>query len=721
MPAEYIKTGVWELFDEPFHKRWILTLEDSQGFWLLGLFAVLLILVQPRAWYLLRYFVYHWEKPIQLDTIEAHPWLKISQMEAVTAMLHEIRDFCFKVLRMIPCLVDFVPAPSIPPYPVSHHYQSPIPYRFGITALVNGTGFILIGVLLPLLLTNWSTPLVQTRLMPYCDMRLGAISKIRHKETYADANAKYEQCWNGTTHQFVMNSGCSAVLPNINITTSDSCPFHPEVCMNNTRPIVIESKNISYKDMGLNSKSRTTVSHRLTCTPMTLDPFIYTRKEQHLLSVYSLASTEPDFNNDTSLQYMNLSTLNGPNKWSKESSGRAILESGSFSNVALLVWPIAAQVANFDPPEYPFHPFLRVHNASIFFVVYNFRSGSTYTYSIDDPVYSAHIRDPSRGEPIYRADFETTAIGCVETYQYCLNAQAKRYCTEWGQRDGWKRDIHFLQSLIDTEKWGRVDDIRDFGLIGLRVANLISVHAHVTWNVYVTRYLSIYNIAGRLPDREGQYVQDFSHSKTLWRDEIISWYLKTWWYAKARIQSAATTPNSAGYFAEPNKFYGVGAFEDQETADKWSWCSRTLLEDAGYTNINVFGFALSLILMGFIYLISYHETWRRVVRYIKKKYPIRLGFIWPLLNMATKFSFAVVNGTLAWCYRITRSTRNNGTPSVQLENINTRNRNQVSETNTRSEPRNMELFDEDETRRGGFDEYDFPLPMSNASQAWAPS
>ncbi|KAK6541914.1 hypothetical protein TWF694_007690 [Orbilia ellipsospora] len=428
MPAEYIQTGVWELFDGPFHKRWVLTLEDSQGFWLLGLFAVLLILVQQRAWYILRFLVYHWKKPLRLDTAEneTDKWLKMSQMEAVIAMFYEIRDFCFRVLRMIPCLVDIVPAPSLL-YPISHHYHSQIPYRFGVAALINGTGFILIGIILPSLLTNWSTLFVKSKLMPYCDIRLGSISKLRHKEMYAYANAKYEQCWNRTTYKFIEDSGCSTSPPKIGVATSD-CPFHPEVCMNETKPIVIETKDISYKDMGLNSRSKITISYRLTCSPVNLDPFIYTRKGQNIFSIYDLTPTEPDFNGDSFLQYSNLTTLNGPNKWSEQSSGRAILKSRIDPGLPVIVYPMTDRVIAEEIPKYSFHLFLRVPDGEVFFLTYHFGPKSYYTYPIDDPIFSAHIQDSSR---LYHADVEITAIGCLEKYQYCLNSETGRSCTNW--------------------------------------------------------------------------------------------------------------------------------------------------------------------------------------------------------------------------------------------------------------------------------------------------
>ncbi|KAK6541913.1 hypothetical protein TWF694_007689 [Orbilia ellipsospora] len=230
----------------------------------------------------------------------------------------------------------------------------------------------------------------------------------------------------------------------------------------------------------------------------------------------------------------------------------------------------------------------------------------------------------------------------------------------------------------------------------------------------------MYNIVGRVGTHEGQNVHDLSKSKTLWREELTSWYIKTWWYAKARIQSAATTSNSAQYFSTPNIFYGDPLFEDQQTADKWSWCARTLLEDASYTNINIFGLAVSLGLMVLIYLTSYCEIWRRLMRYIKRRGSLGVDFVLLVLNAVIKFSLIVFDRGLVWCYRTTRSVRDNGAPStsVQLENI--ANRYEASDTNLGPEPRNMEFFDEDETIRGSFDEYDFPLPMSNASQAWVP-
>lgn len=90
MPQPHVKTGLWELYHEPFHKRWIWTLEDTHAFWLLGLYVASLILVQNRVWTILKKLMRIFFRsgsavrlPEETETSSSRQLFRVSQTEAL--------------------------------------------------------------------------------------------------------------------------------------------------------------------------------------------------------------------------------------------------------------------------------------------------------------------------------------------------------------------------------------------------------------------------------------------------------------------------------------------------------------------------------------------------------------------------------------------------------------------------------------------------------------
>ncbi|KAK6332576.1 hypothetical protein TWF730_004236 [Orbilia blumenaviensis] len=115
----------------------------------------------------------------------------------------------------------------------------------------------------------------------------------------------------------------------------------------------------------------------------------------------------------------------------------------------------------------------------------------------------------------------------------------------------------------------------------------------------------------------------FKNSTTLWRDEVISWYLKTIWYAKARIRAVVAAEDSAEYFYARSERDGDDMLLESEL-DQFSWCSRVLLEHKDFSNISVFGFVASLAVMISIYIASYLRGWKKFLQtHVSTKAPSR--------------------------------------------------------------------------------------------------
>jgi hypothetical protein len=141
-----------------------------------------------------------------------------------------------------------------------------------------------------------------------------------------------------------------------------------------------------------------------------------------VIYVPKLSSDPIQLSNNISLI---LNTLNGPNKFSNESSGLIVFtEKGPFD---LTVLPgYTAGTNYYDLPETQqliLNELLQRNDSQSFLVV--LRAGlSQYTFPVDDPFFSAHnkknVYPDDTNTSMYIADYEATALGCIEQFQYCF-------------------------------------------------------------------------------------------------------------------------------------------------------------------------------------------------------------------------------------------------------------------------------------------------------------
>ncbi|KAF3921779.1 hypothetical protein AA313_de0202034 [Arthrobotrys entomopaga] len=401
------------------------------------------------------------------------------------------------------------------------------------------------GVLLPLWLTNGvDTRLVRSQRTSYCDTRIISPhgKAVRQEETYANANEKYQRCWDKKQNKVIKDTGCSSAPKQLKVTSLPAfCPFHRDACLNGTESVVIENTDITYRDLGLKSRLKAKMNHRLTCTPVNLEPFIYNYRGDPVLTVYNVSEEwDGQLSRLDAGRSIALETLNGPNKRSKESSGWASLKR-QVNQVEVLPLSDAR----------PLHPYIETANATVFLALYRFGTTQFFKYPMDDPVFSAHMDQTeyfsdhlklfpdaiwylAPGEEGYFPDFEASAIGCVEVYQNCLWAHKHKQwrCTPYGKIIDWHRSLSMLPTDVVREV---KDDFPDFTLIGLRTAGLLSVRTYAFWITMFTTYLNTFTYHEIIRGLNDTNLREMSKSRTLWRDEVVSWYLKTWWYAKFGI------------------------------------------------------------------------------------------------------------------------------------------------------------------------------------------
>jgi hypothetical protein len=92
-----------------------------------------------------------------------------------------------------------------------------------------------------------------------------------------------------------------------------------------------------------------------------------------------------------------------------------------------------------QPEPLILNDFLQRNDSQSFLVI--LRAGlSQYSSTVDDPFFSSHNEEnlyPDQpGLSGYVADYEATALGCIEQFKYCFPPSPLSIpCTDWGARD----------------------------------------------------------------------------------------------------------------------------------------------------------------------------------------------------------------------------------------------------------------------------------------------
>ncbi|CAG8970955.1 hypothetical protein HYALB_00000936 [Hymenoscyphus albidus] len=225
------------------------------------------------------------------------------------------------------------------------------------------------------------------------------------------------------------------------------CIFPGNICYNGTDAFEISQSDITAHTVGINSKSRVSMSRRLTCSPVHLDSFLLvnTGLKPHVnISVLDMDAAGYLLRNEKEQMRLNmlLNTMNGPNSLSHEPSGKLNDQVSAPYDVFVLPHIDAKDIGTHtvwgNITWDHIHPDLRVEAGMPFLMVY--RAGrSVHAVQIDDPLFAAHEADCRTArldditkKPGYCPNHEATALGCIEQFQYCVPESG--FCTSWGFR-----------------------------------------------------------------------------------------------------------------------------------------------------------------------------------------------------------------------------------------------------------------------------------------------
>lgn len=487
----------------------------------------------------------------------------------------------------------------------------------GVAAIANMACFIILGVLLPWTLTGGlETPAVRSKMTDTC---IGYEDRPEAFENNARlADSLFKQCWfnrSSGSNPCGSMDGVSNERPLLEISRVEGCIFPGDICSDYAKPIRLKHSLMPLRQFGINSKSRVLLSHRLTCTPLKIDPFlnVSTTGPEAMLSFFdwNFPHIEDDLDQITNFATM-LSSFNGPNRYSNQSSGRM----AAFADhlYELHIWPNEHMNRSEAPKR--LHPSLRVDDGTVF--VIGFRAGkSYYQYPIDDPLFSAH--DLYSTDPIaYLPDHEITALGCIEQYQFCLHEQPV-WCTPWsGEQDN-------LSGLSNTLK-----DKNDYD----SERDLLLFHLNIVFTATVQRYLLARR--GTQALLASQYrsleVVRYIDPKEQWIAEVTAWFETAFLqirYGEFNLLMTDRPPDQI-----PDEFRNMTeVFRDV--------CNRIIFLDGNHTNISFIQLLAILACFMLISLVS--------IRVKILAAAVKIGnFCWKGLQKAGNYCHSAMASIRSW-------------------------------------------------------------------------
>jgi hypothetical protein len=273
------------------------------------------------------------------------------------------------------------------------------------------------------------------------------------------------------------------------------------------------------------------------------------------------------------------------------------------------------------------HPALRRDDGIPYLVIH--RAGEyLYRKEVDDPFYAAHT--PTQGRPIqldfsreardedesrrdynpnyksYYADYEATALGCLDQYQFCITDLG--FCTSWGHGE---EQISAMRLLLDERDRVSLADLWVFALAHERMpvyeyllgrqgnykpmpltqSDLINdrVNGEVAHSGRGMRNATRDILPWRLPNHT------YKGIKELWVAEVETWF------TKATLETILTAQEGA----RQDIYYPAYPKKDQSTSSR----HRILFRNSNYTNINWIGLWVITTLFTLLSVASYATRW----------------------------------------------------------------------------------------------------------------
>ncbi|KAF4332665.1 hypothetical protein FBEOM_13536 [Fusarium beomiforme] len=559
---EYVQKYLWRDHGQPLQTAWQITLTDNEAIAFLALTTTLLAYTQTRAWVLARLAVIKLTRPIRLsDEDEPGSLNKLTQKDAMVEMFVSAAPRVFGR------------------YAPRHNQMSSVSLWFGVVAMINIVIFFALSAVIPWALTGGlETPIVQSKTWDGCHPVNGSSYSDRGGTTADRAANIYRRCWFNTTgilDSCGRQNGIIFDRPTMHISQDIACPFVGAACHPNVRPIRLEHVNITLRDFGLNLKSSLLFSSRLTCTPLNLDHFItdgsgnttWLQVSDQKLLQYPPAHEFPNFRKRLSYPDGRGPRPNDTVKffWPERTPG-------------LLVW--LTQYGDFDLEGGQSH-------GEVLVLVYD-AGLSRYSQSIDDPIYSAHVRE---FDVVYWPDYEYTMMGCLEQHRICVSGSPS-ICTRYGTISDAMFEIMYQKPRLPADQETIYDELRAIHEYG----DLGSVH----------HFLTIRGASAMRPTIDNSVLGpfEFINSRQQWIRNVKAWFETS--LLDYRLYLLAN-------LAEDGRFGGLKKGRVRENL-----CGHVLFLDGDFTNINFLGLIITLVFIVIITGCSHAERLTKATTHTKE-------------------------------------------------------------------------------------------------------
>ncbi|KAN0121755.1 hypothetical protein V8E51_000081 [Hyaloscypha variabilis] len=603
-----VLNSVWERYDESSYQSLKWTLANFTAMLVVACLTSLIALAQTQCWSLLRYIIAQYTKSPRLpDDSTPDPLLELSQGHTVLSLRPVLFGWTSR-------LFDKIRTPFRAESPHTRDTQDsddPVesPY-FGLASILNISFFLVMGVAIPWWLTEGAlgTPIVKSRNTEECLKSNSASHQVWRINRLSRADDIFHLC------QDRLDAGCDSPYylsdPQITKTRSTVCPFQGRICIGNTPSFEITQRKVSAFEMGVNSRSNLYVNRRLTCAPVSLNPFL--SRPQNGSFIY----VKKAFYNETVTLWPNisltLSTKNGPDIFSKKDSGiRMVQEDGPHD---LNVLP-SEEMSGLNE-------LMERNDGQSFLVVY--RAGRRFFPTmINDPFFAAYrkaffpfVARPQDG-PFYYPNHEATALGCVEQFQYCLpQSHQSDYCTDWGTcNKAFSAIYDYLAAQFPGGFNGHASPAFEHwnGQIAWSLKEMLVLYKSVCSSFAVQRYLRDRTLFLQTVPliKWGLSVEDyrwFEVDREPWVAEVETWFMKSFLSGILTIQDGSlfTVDDLDSSFSP-------------EYIREWKLCGRVLLHDGDFTNINWIGLWVTSAVLTFICLVGNQvHTVHRCLKFLSK-------------------------------------------------------------------------------------------------------
>ncbi|KAJ2893400.1 hypothetical protein MKZ38_008705 [Zalerion maritima] len=570
--------GLWKAYHKPPLHQWVLTVSTKSSIFILAALAMFIGATQGRAWIIARYLVFRFNKPISLPGGEVAKVETKSEFEAaIEAVKCGIQRVKRKWKKFATDAVD--PADST---------------WYGIAAIGLYILFAGFTTILPFWISDgtYDPPIVRSEETAEClkSDRLRHLFDMQFRMSLADD--AYIRCIGPrgmTCDETFFNTDPE---PRLTIERTRSCPF-PDVniCLQ-SKGIRITQSNMTLLDAGVNSPYPITLSHRLTCNPLNLDPLTYHPIQQSTRSFISLRAIDES---NPSTWWANFSavlhTLNGPNQLSSDNSGE-MAYLGGYKPVLSTLPGLLARKDVENHPEVV-HPGMRLEFATPWVAIYQ-PGYTSYVFNTSDPFFHAtNCKLRGNGESVdCIPSREAAGIGCAEEFSFCSDSLP--YCTPFlqGIQSSWLLE-HLLRERGHEAEAGEAGYLVRMMPGWFSVFDSLGSLTSLFNRVPLTDYSSGLGII-RQAELDGE---------DMWAKEVERWYrtamLAGVFYSRlgASFKILRTMDNT----------------EDEAMLKRYGLCGRVLFRHKDYLNIDWVGFWASIGAFGLVWLVSWGVVHRMVL------------------------------------------------------------------------------------------------------------